>query len=117
MNQVLMAKIHHPISPYAAEAAILLGQLLRKSRIQRRMSTLDVAERAGISRGLLRRIEAGDPGCTIGAVFEVAAVVGVPLFDAGPATISQAIESNKEVMTLLPKAIRARRDMEVKDDF
>jgi DNA-binding CsgD family transcriptional regulator len=38
-----------------------------------------VTDRAGISRGLLRRIETGDPGCTIGAVFEVATIVGVRL--------------------------------------
>ncbi|MCS4066933.1 transcriptional regulator with XRE-family HTH domain [Bradyrhizobium elkanii] len=81
------------------------------------MSTLNVAERAGISRGLLRRIEAGDPGCAIGTVFEVAAIAGVRLFDADHVAISQAIESNREVMTLLPKSIRAPRAEEVKDDF
>ena len=113
----VMAKIHHPISSYASEAATLLGQMVRKARIDRQMSTLNVAERAGISRGLLRRIEAGDPGCTIGAVFEVAAIVGVRLFDAEHATISQAIESNREVMTLLPKSIRSPRTEVVKDDF
>lgn len=112
-----MARIQHPISSYASEATMLLGQLVRKARIDRRMSTLDVAERAGISRGLLRRIEAGDPGCAIGAVFEVAAIVGVRLFDAEHATISQAIESNREVMTLLPKSIRTPRIEKVKDDF
>ncbi|RXH03573.1 helix-turn-helix transcriptional regulator [Bradyrhizobium vignae] len=112
-----MAKIHHPISVYAADAAVLLGQLLRKARIERKMSTVNVAERAGISRGLLRRIEAGDPRSTIGAVFEVAAIVGVRLFDLGPATMSQAIETNREVLTLLPKSVRARRGEEVKDDF
>jgi transcriptional regulator with XRE-family HTH domain len=112
-----VVRVHYPISPYAADAAVLLGQLLRRARIERKMSTLNVAERAGISRGLLRRIEAGDPGCTIGAVFEVAAIVGVKLFDAEQATMSHAIESNREVMTLLPKAIRARRRGEVKDDF
>jgi transcriptional regulator with XRE-family HTH domain len=112
-----MAKVQRPISPYASEAAVLLGQLLRRARIERQMSTLNVAERARISRGLLRRIEAGDPGCTIGAVFEVAAIVGVRLFDAEQTTISHAIESNREVMTLLPKSIRAPRAAEVKDDF
>ncbi len=112
-----MPKIQHPLSPYAAEAVVLLGQLVRKARIERKMRTLNVAERAGISRGLLGRIEAGDPGCTIGAVFEVAAIVGVRLFDAEPVTISQAIESNRAVMTLLPKSVRARRGEEVKDDF
>jgi len=112
-----MAKVHYPISPYASEAAVLLGQMVRKARIDRQMSTLNVAERAGISRGLLRRIEAGDPGCTIGAVFEVAAIVGVRLFDAQYATISQAIKSNREVMALLPKSIRSPRTEVVKDDF
>ncbi len=112
-----MAKIHHPISSYASEAAVLLGQMVRKARIDRQMSTLNVAERAGISRGLLRRIEAGDPGCTIGAVFEVAAIVGVRLFDSEQADISRAIETNRELLTLLPKSIRALRTEVVKDDF
>ena len=111
-----MPKVQYTISPYAANAAVLLGQLVRKARIEREMGTIDVATRAGISRGLLHRIEAGDAGCTIGAVFEVAAIVGVRLFDAEFSTVSRAIESNREVMTLLPKSIRARRT-EVKDDF
>ncbi|MEW6641548.1 MAG: helix-turn-helix transcriptional regulator [Pseudomonadota bacterium] len=96
---------------------MLLGQMVRKARIDRQMSTLNVAERAGISRGLLRRIEAGDPGCTIGAVFEVAAIVGVRLFDSEQVSISQAIENNRQVLTLLPKSIRAPRTEVVKDDF
>ena len=112
-----MAKIHRPISSYASEATLLLGQLVRKARIDRKMSTLNLAERAGISRGLLRRIEAGDPGCTIGAVFEVATIVGVRLFDSEQVNISQAIENNREVLTLLPKSIRTPRIEVVKDDF
>lgn len=112
-----MAKIHRPISSYASNAALLLGQLVRKARIERQMSTLDLAERTGISRGLLRRIEAGDPGCAIGTVFEVAAVVGVRLFGAEQASISREIESNREVLALLPQSIRAPRTKEVKDDF
>ena len=96
---------------------MLLGQLVRKARIDRKMSTLNLAERAGISRGLLRRIEAGDPGCTIGAVFEVATIVGVRLFDSEQVRISQAIENNREVLTLLPKSIRTPRTEVVKDDF
>ena len=111
-----MPKVEYTISPYAAEAAVLLGQLVRKARIDRGMGTINIAARAGISRGLLRRIEAGDPGCTIGAVFEVAAIVGVRLFDAEPVAVSRAIDSNREILTLLPKSIRARRT-KVKDDF
>lgn len=111
-----MPKVHRPISPYAKDAATLLGQRIRKARIERRMSVATVTERAGISRGLLRRIEAGDTGCTIGAVFEVAAIVGVRLFDAGQITMTRDIETNREMIALLPKAIRSHRT-EADDDF
>src|SRR5215470_14987400 len=90
-----MPKTQHPLSPYAADALHLLGQLLRKSRIEKRMTTTEVAVRSGISRGLLHRIESGDPGCTIGAAFEVAAIVGLPLFDAKASTLGQALEASR----------------------
>lgn len=96
---------------------MLLGHLVRKARIERKISTIDVAERAGISRGLLRRVEAGDPGCAIGTVFEVAAIVGVKLFDAEPAAISRAIATNRDLLTLLPKSIRLPKGEQVNDDF
>lgn len=111
-----MPKTQHPLSPYAADAVNLLGQLLRKSRIEKRMTTTEVAVRSGISRGLLHRIESGDPGCAIGAAFEVAAVVGLPLFDAKESTLGHALEANREVMRLLPRSIRRQRT-EVNDDF
>jgi transcriptional regulator with XRE-family HTH domain len=111
-----MAKTNRPVSRYATEAAALLGQLIRKARVDRNMAVAAVTERAGISRGLLRRIEAGDTGCAIGAVFEVAALVGVRLFEAEQATLSRAIEANRQVMTLLPKSIRRSRT-KPDDDF
>ena len=111
-----MSKIQHPVSPYAADAVLLLGQLIRKARIERKLKAVDVTDRVGISRGLLRRIETGDPGCTIGVVFEVAAIVGVRLFDTGQAALSEAVETNRELMTLLPKSVRSSR-IEVADDF
>jgi transcriptional regulator with XRE-family HTH domain len=111
-----MSKIQHPVSPYAADAVLLLGQLIRKARIERKLKAVDVTDRVGISRGLLRRIETGDPGCTIGVVFEVAAIVGVRLFDTDQAALSEAVETNRELMTLLPKSVRSSR-IEVADDF
>jgi transcriptional regulator with XRE-family HTH domain len=111
-----MPKTTHPLSPYALDAVTLLGQLLRKARIERKLKATEVAERAGISRGLLRRIEAGDSGCTVGAVFEVAAIVGLPLFGADQTTLSRALDSSREVMALLPKSVRTSR-IEVDDDF
>ena len=104
-----MPKIRRPCSHYAKDAAILLGQLIRKARIEQKMTAEEMADRAGVSRGLLRRIENGDLGCAIGAVFEVAAIVGVRLFDADERMVSASVQSNNAIMTLMPKAIRAPR--------
>jgi transcriptional regulator with XRE-family HTH domain len=111
-----MSRIQRPLSPYAADALALLGRLIRKARIERKLKAVDVIDRAGISRGLLRRIETGDPGCTIGAVFEVATIVGVRLFDTDQTALSKAVETNREIMALLPKSVRNPR-IEANDDF
>jgi transcriptional regulator with XRE-family HTH domain len=100
-----MPKIARPRSRYAKDAAVLLGQLIRKARIEHKMTAEELADRAGLSRGLLRRVENGDLGCTIGAVFEAAAIVGVRLFDTDRAALSSAVASHTAVMTLLPKAV------------
>jgi transcriptional regulator with XRE-family HTH domain len=102
-----MPKKSGPHSRYAKDAAVLLGQLIRKARIARKMTAEELADRAGLSRGLLRRIETGDLGCTLGAVFEAAAVAGVRLFDADEPALTSAVESNTAMMTLMPKSVRA----------
>ena len=103
-------------SRYGQEAAELLGHMIRSARIEREMTITDVAERAGISRGLVHRIESGDMGCSIGAAFEVAAIVGVPLFEAGPTTLTRHLGLVRDKLTLLPKAVRQSRKA-VKDAF
>ena len=105
-----------PASRYSRDAATLLGQSIRQARIEKKITTGDLAERAGISRGLVQRIEKGDPGCAIGAVFEAAAIVGLRLFDADQAVLSRAISANTAMLTLLPKAARAPK-IKAYDDF
>ena len=103
-------------SRYSRDAAELLGQLIRRARLERKMTAAQLAERAGLSRGLIQRIEKGDPGCAIGAAFEAAAIVGVRLFDADQAALSGMIETNKTMLALLPQAARTSK-VEAKDDF
>ena len=69
-------------SRYSRDAAALLGALIRQARNERKLTAQELADRAGISRGLLQRIEKGNLKCEIGAVFETAAIIGVKLFDA-----------------------------------
>lgn len=93
-----------------------LGHLVRAARIARKETVAQLAERAGVSRGLMQRIEHGDPGCAIGAVFEAASLVGIRLFDLEPAQMSMSVARSARELTLLPRAARAPR-REVKDDF
>jgi len=103
-------------SRYGREAAELLGHMIRGARMERDWTVAQLAERAGVSRGLVQRIEKGDMGCSIGAVFEVAALVGVRLFDAEPTTLTRELAMSRDKMTLLPKSVRPSQKV-VKDEF
>jgi transcriptional regulator with XRE-family HTH domain len=98
------------------EAVVLLGQLIRTARIERQLSVQALAERVGVSRDLMQRIELGDPRVGLGVAFEAATVVGVPLFTAEPSRLAAERARQDEKLRLLPKAVR-RRGEAVKDDF
>src|SRR5690349_12909119 len=95
-------------SRLSTEAVALLGDLIRTARKERAMTATEAAERAGISRGLLQRIEKGDMKCEIGVVFEVAAIVGVRLFDADEMTLGRHKRQAEHKLALLPKSIRKK---------
>lgn len=103
-------------SRYSREALTLLGGLLRSARIERKLGTQALAERAGISRDMLHRIEKGDPRCEIGVVFELAAILGVALFEPELGALQARSREVQARLTLLPKAVHAPR-AEVDDDF
>ncbi|MFH1984110.1 MAG: helix-turn-helix transcriptional regulator [Pseudomonadota bacterium] len=103
-------------SRYSRDAAALLGALIREARSERKITAQELAERAGISRGMLQRIEKGNTKCEIGAVFEVAAIVGVRLFDADDGTMATYLSRTREKLALLPKSVR-RKTKPVRDDF
>jgi transcriptional regulator with XRE-family HTH domain len=105
-----------PLSTYSLQALGLLGQLVREARLARKLTGADVAARAGISRALLQRIERGDPGCSVGAVFEVAAICAVPLFEQDARGLGVALARQQDKMSLLPKAVRVSRKA-LNDDF
>ncbi|MCB0367374.1 MAG: helix-turn-helix transcriptional regulator [Bdellovibrionales bacterium] len=95
---------------------VLLGKLIRAARKERNLGTQEVADRASISRGLLQRIEKGDPKCELGAAFEVAAIVGVRLFDTRSDSLSGELRRADDRLALLPKSSRKKTKV-VHDDF
>lgn len=103
-------------SRYSRDASSLLGALIREARHERKLTARDLADRAGISRGLLQRIEKGNLKCEIGAVFEVATIVGVRLFDADQDTLARYLRQTREKLTLLPNSVRNKSKV-VRDDF
>jgi transcriptional regulator with XRE-family HTH domain len=103
-------------SRYCIDAAVLLGKLIRLGRKKRKMTVQDLADRAGVSRGTVQRIEKGGLKCEMGLVFEVAALVEVKLFDADHSSLNMHIDRTNDKIALLPKSVR-REHKKVDDDF
>jgi transcriptional regulator with XRE-family HTH domain len=54
-----------------------LGENIKLARKRRKLTTVQVAERAGIDRSTLYLIEKGNPGVSMGAYFNVLRVLGL----------------------------------------
>jgi len=103
-------------SRYTREAAALLGKQVQLGRKQRKWTEHELADRAGISRATLQKIEKGDLNVAIGLVFEVAALVGVALFDEERTALASHLARTDDTLALLPRAVRKRRKT-VDDEF
>jgi transcriptional regulator with XRE-family HTH domain len=103
-------------SKYTEEALLLLGKEIRLNRKKHNWNESDLAERAGIARATLQKIESGNPGCAIGLFFEIAVLVGIKLFDSEEATLRRHLAQADEKLTLLPRKVR-HKTMLPDDDF
>ncbi len=98
------------------EAAQLLGAQVALARRERRWSARELAERAGITQATLRKVERGDPTVSLGVAFEVAMLVGVPLFHEDRTRLSLDLDRTRGRAALLPQRVRIPREG-AKDDF
>ena len=70
MNRLLcLPKIQHILDE--------LGEQIRLARLRRKLSSMQVSERAGMSRSTLIKIEQGHPGVGIGQYINVLKVLGL----------------------------------------
>jgi len=90
--------------------------MLRTARNERQLTVEELAERAGVSRGLVYRAEEGDMGCAIGAVFELATILGVSLFTPDPASMALHTANTEKTLSLMPRSVHRSRKM-INDDF
>ncbi|MDY0213208.1 MAG: helix-turn-helix transcriptional regulator [Desulfuromonadaceae bacterium] len=105
-----------PYSKYTLEAVKLLGKQIQLGRKQRRWSENELAQRIGIARATLQRIEKGDMACAIGLVFEAATLVGIKLFNADGEVLRRQVVEAEERIALLPRHIHPVGEV-VDDEF
>ncbi|TVZ37622.1 helix-turn-helix protein [Alteromonadaceae bacterium 2753L.S.0a.02] len=72
----------------------MLSERIKLERKRRKWSESNLAERAGVSRATLQKIEAGEMTYAIGLVFEVAALVGVTLFESDKQPLAKHIQNS-----------------------
>ena len=65
------------IFPQEQRLLAQLGERLKLARLRRRLSSVVVAQRAGISRTSLYKVEAGAPGATMATYVRVLVVLGL----------------------------------------
>ena len=103
-------------SAYTKQAAHLFGATIRAERKARKMTEQDLADRTGVSRSFIKRLEKGNLSCGIGSAFEAAHVLGIQLFDMGQSRLASEIKRTEEKLTLLPKTIHNKVKV-IDDDF
>lgn len=81
-------------------------------RKQKGWTEQELADRAGVSRTTVQKVESGDMGCAIGLVFELATLVGLLLLEEA----QNNSRSSEQILSLLPKRIRSQ-DRTIDDNF
>lgn len=72
-----MARNFQRAFPAAERQMAALGQRLRLARLRRRMPTVQMAERMGVSRDTLHRLEKGDSAVALGTYLRALRVLGL----------------------------------------
>lgn len=72
-----MAKRVPPVRPQHAKRIEALGQRLRTARVARGMTQVNLAERVGVDRTTIGKLEAGDPSTSLSTVLRVLSTLGL----------------------------------------
>jgi transcriptional regulator with XRE-family HTH domain len=91
------------------DAARLLGAQIRQARIERKWTIVELAERAGISKNTVVKAEHGDPTVALGTAFDLAVLVGVPLFFEDRVRLGSESRRAQERAVLLGQRVRPVR--------
>ncbi|MCP5347371.1 MAG: helix-turn-helix transcriptional regulator [Gammaproteobacteria bacterium] len=111
-----MPKTSRIYSNHTLQALKVFASQIKLARKNHRWSEEELAERAGTSRSTLRRVEKGEPSAEIGLYFEIATLLGIPLFGEDSKSL-RTVQKNLDMeLALLPKRID-KESKEVFDEF
>lgn len=72
-----MPRLTPPTHPQALRRLSLLGDRLRSARLRRKMTQAMLAERVGVTRQTILKLEEGNPATSLATVLRVLAVLGM----------------------------------------
>ena len=101
---------------YTIAAVQLLGALVEAERKARRITAKELADRLGVDRGTLQRLEGGDPKVEVGLAFEACALLNIPLFEEDAQGVTMRLDETNKRLALLPTRVRPRQ-LSVSDYF
>jgi transcriptional regulator with XRE-family HTH domain len=93
-------------SQVVRDAAQLLGAQVRQARVGRAWTVRELAERAGVSKNTVVKVEHGDPTVALGIAFNLAVLAGVPLFFDDRARLASEASRAWDRVTLLQRRVR-----------
>ena len=111
-----MSRRAHALSRPTLDAVAVLGTQIASARRKRRWTAAELADRAGISVTTMRNVERGTPTVAIGVVFELATLLGVPLFGVPANSLGVVRARAADQLALLPQRVYESMGP-VDDDF
>ena len=113
-----MPRTRRTFSQQTIDAATVLGQQVAQARRERRLTQEELAERAGVTPFTVSKVERGDPTVALGTAFEVARLVGVPLFGVDDrVTMDSLVRRGGDRLSLLPVRVRPSATKAPDGDF
>jgi transcriptional regulator with XRE-family HTH domain len=104
-----------PLPFPVAELLPRLGNAIRTARIRRRKTAADLAGRLGVSLPTLRKLEAGDPGVSLGTFVSALWILDLT------SEVAAALDPSKDKlgmvldMARMPKRVRPRQEENLDD--
>jgi transcriptional regulator with XRE-family HTH domain len=105
----------HAYSRTTTETARHVGDRVRLGRVDRRWTAQELADRLGVSRATIRKIESGDPTVGLGVAIEACVLVGAPLLAGDEERRPRDRGGDVARSAVAPQRVRARKDID--DDF